>query len=135
MYTQVPSVSKTVSQWGALPKEPLKGEKLLQHLKDLQGLSVRDKALHCGYYAITKNKSIRVNVEAFSRAVFVAMNLDSPDPQRRKLNHEVSVQRNGSVVISAPYLRKVGYHPGQRLYIKLEDNRLSLVAADKNGKT
>jgi hypothetical protein len=52
--------------------DPLTGKELLQKVKDLSHLSKRETARECGYYSLTKDGKVRVNLRDFYDAVLSA---------------------------------------------------------------
>lgn len=48
---------------------PLTGKALLAKVKELSSLPRRERAKQCGYYTVTKNSQVRVNLTDFSLAL------------------------------------------------------------------
>ena len=48
---------------------PLTGKALLQKMKEIPHLPKREKAKECGYFSITKDQQVRVNLTDFYAAL------------------------------------------------------------------
>ncbi|MEB3338764.1 MAG: AbrB family transcriptional regulator [Leptolyngbyaceae bacterium] len=118
----------------------LTGKALLQKVKELADLPVRQKAKHCGYYTTGKNDQVRVNLADFYDALLSARGISlSPegakDGRGREPTYRVSVHKNGQIVIGATYTEAMGLKPGDEFEIKLGYKHIHLIQidADKNG--
>jgi hypothetical protein len=121
---------------------PLTGKALLQKVKELSHLPRRETAKRCGYYTVTKNKQVRVNLTDFYDAVLAARGIPlSPegtkDGRGREPTYRVSVHKNGQIVIGAAYTQAMGLKQGDEFEIKLGYKHIHLIQldADKKGKS
>lgn len=111
---------------------PLTGKALLQKAKELDHLPRREKAKSCGYYTVTKNKQVRVNLADFLGALLEAkgVNLDletGKDGRGREPTYRVSVHKNGQIVIGSTYTAEMGLKPGDEFEIKLGYKHIHLI--------
>jgi hypothetical protein len=118
---------------------PLKGEALLNRVKELDHLSRAEKARECGYYTIMEDGTERLNIMKFLNALSdaVGINLDSHTGNGsghggRSARYRVSVQANGNLLIGAAYTKKMNLQPGDEFEITLGKRqiRLKQVGAD-----
>lgn len=103
---------------------PLTGKSLLQKQKELGHLSRREIAKRCGYYKITKDGQVRVNLADFYDALLLAKGVpitpeSGKDGRGREPTYRVSVHKNGQIVIGATYTEAMGLKPGDEFIIKL----------------
>lgn len=119
---------------------PLTGKALLQKIKELADVPVREKAKRCGYYTMAKNNQVRVNVADFYSALLeargIALNPESSkDGRGREPTYRVSVHKNYQIVIGATYTQAMGLKPGDVFEIKLGYKHIHLkqVDSDRNG--
>ncbi|MGD1951809.1 MAG: AbrB family transcriptional regulator [Leptolyngbyaceae cyanobacterium] len=93
---------------------PLTGKTLLKKVKDLEHLSREEKAKACGYYTVTKNDVVRVNMMKFMNALIDAegIQLDSIQTGNgrggRSASYRITVQSNGNLLIGAAYTKQMG---------------------------
>ncbi len=116
---------------------PLTGKALLQKVKDLSDLPRRERAKRCGYYTVTKNNQVRVNLTDFYDALLAARGIPlSPegpkDGRGREPTYRVSVHKNGQIVIGATYTEAMGLKPGDEFEIKLGYKHIHLIQLDSN---
>ncbi|MBD2109659.1 AbrB family transcriptional regulator [Nodosilinea sp. FACHB-13] len=114
---------------------PLTGKALLQKVKDLSNLTKRETAKECGYYTLTKDNQVRVNLSGFYDALLEAkgINLDpesSKDGRGREPTYRVSVHKNGQIVIGATYTQEMGLKSGDEFEIKLGYKHIHLKQLD-----
>ena len=110
---------------------PLTGKALLQKVKDLSDLTKRETAKECGYYTLTKDNQVRVNLSGFYDAVLAARGIPlSPegpkDGRGREPTYRVSVHKNGQIVIGATYTQEMGLKSGDEFEIKLGYKHIQL---------
>jgi AbrB family looped-hinge helix DNA binding protein len=114
---------------------PLTGKALLQKVKELDHLSRREKARHCGYF-MQKNGEVQVDVSGFYDAVIAAKLGFSLDPgahkdgRGRDATYRVTVHKNGQIVIGAAYTKEMGLKPGDEFIIKLGYKHIQLVKVE-----
>ncbi|MBD2103324.1 AbrB family transcriptional regulator [Leptolyngbya sp. FACHB-261] len=123
------------------PVKPLTGRELLEKVKDLKGASKEEKARACGYVSQTPKRGERVNLMQFYKALIAAEGIDldgkgkEPGQGRggRAASYRVSVQKNGMLLIGAPYTRQMGLQPGDELTLKVgrKHIRLMTVSGDE----
>ncbi|HEY9880466.1 MAG TPA: AbrB family transcriptional regulator [Leptolyngbyaceae cyanobacterium] len=111
---------------------PLTGKALLQKVKDLADLTKRETAKECGYYNLTKDGQVRVNLTDFYDALLSARGISlSPDSGKdgrgREPTYRVSVHKNGQIVIGSTYTQEMGLKPGDEFEIKLGYKHIQLV--------
>lgn len=116
---------------------PLSGKALLQKIKELSDIPVREKAKRCGYYTVSKNNQIRVNVADFYSALLEARGIalspeGAKDGRGREPTYRVSVHKNGQIVIGATYTQAMGLKPGDEFEIKLGYKHIHLIQIDTN---
>lgn len=114
---------------------PLVGKALLQKVKELAHLSKRETAKECGYYTLTKDGQVRVNLSGFYDALLEAkgINLDpesGKDGRGREPTYRVSVHKNGQIVIGSTYTQEMGLKPGDEFEIKLGYKHIHLIQLD-----
>ncbi len=116
---------------------PLTGKSLLQKIKELSDLSRRETAKRCGYYTVTKNKQVRVNLTDFYDALLAARGIplspeEPKDGRGREPTYRVSVHKNGQIVIGSTYTEAMGLKPGDEFEIKLGYKHIHLIQLDSN---
>ncbi|MDY7021165.1 MAG: AbrB family transcriptional regulator [Cyanobacteriota bacterium] len=115
---------------------PLSGKALLQKVKELSHLPRRETAKLCGYYSVTKDDQVRVNLTDFYDAVLKArgipLNPDGmSDGRGRAPTYMVSVHKNGQIVIGSTYTKEMGLQPGDEFDIKLGYKHIHLIQVDE----
>ncbi|MBP5971266.1 AbrB family transcriptional regulator [Brasilonema sp. CT11] len=118
---------------------PLTGKTLLAKVKDLSNLPRRERAKQCGYYTVTKNNQVRVNLTDFYDALLSARGIplspEAPkDGRGREPTYRVSVHQNGQIVIGATYTKAMGLKPGDEFEIKLGYKHIHLIQVDSDKK-
>ena len=116
---------------------PLTGKALLQKVKELSDLPRRERAKRCGYYTVTKNNQVRVNLTDFYDALLAARGIplspeEPKDGRGREPTYRVSVHKNGQIVIGATYTEAMGLKPGDEFEIKLGYKHIHLIQLDSN---
>ena len=106
------------------PATPLTGKALLQKLKELAASPRRETAQKCGYYSVTKDNQIRVNLTDFYDAILAAKGIPLnaggiKDGRGREPTYKVSVHQNGQIVIGSTYTKQMGLKSGDEFEIKL----------------
>ena len=91
---------------------PLTGKALLQKVKELSHKPRRETAKDCGYYSVTKDGQVRVNLTEFYDAVLGAKGVPlepgtAKDGRGREPTYRVSVHKNGQIVIGSTYTQEV----------------------------
>ncbi len=119
---------------------PLSGKALLAKVKELSNLPRRERAKQCGYYTVTKNNQVRVNLTDFYDALLSARGIplspESPkDGRGREPTYRVSVHQNGQIVIGATYTKAMGLEPGDEFEIKLGYKHIHLIQVDSDKKS
>ena len=123
---------------------PLTGKALLQKVKELSHFPRRETAKQCGYYTVTKEGQVRVNLTDFYDAVLKARGIPlSPDGtsdgRGRAPTYMVSVHKNGQIVIGSTYTKEMGLRPGDEFDIKLGYKHIHLIQVgedeEKNGSS
>lgn len=117
---------------------PLTGKALLQKIKS-SNLPKRELAKECGYYTVTKNEEVRVNLAEFYDAVLaakgIALEPKSPkDGRGREASYRVKVHQNGQVVIGSTYTELMGLKTGDEFEIKLGYKHIHLIQLDDERK-
>lgn len=115
--------------------DALTGKALLQRVKELVQLTKREKARECGYYTVTKDGQIRVDVTGFYDALLEArgITLDpdkGKDGRGREPTYRVSVHKNGQIVIGSTYTEEMGLKSGDEFEIKLGYKHIHLIQLD-----
>ncbi|NER78699.1 MAG: AbrB family transcriptional regulator [Leptolyngbya sp. SIO1D8] len=115
--------------------DALTGKALLQRVKELSHLSRREKARECGYYTVSKDGQIRVDVTSFYDALLEArgITLDpdkGKDGRGREPTYRVSVHKNGQIVIGSTYTQEMGLKSGDEFEIKLGYKHIHLIQLD-----
>jgi bifunctional DNA-binding transcriptional regulator/antitoxin component of YhaV-PrlF toxin-antitoxin module len=119
---------------------PLTGKALLAKVKELSNLPRRERAKQCGYYTVTKNNQVRVNLTDFYDALLSARGIplspESPkDGRGREPTYRVSVHQNGQIVIGATYTKAMGLEAGDEFEIKLGYKHIHLIQVDSDKKS
>lgn len=120
--------------------QPLTGKALLQKLKEIPHLSRSEKARECGYVTAVKGDKSRVNLGEFLNAILeargVSLEADGGRGGRGKeATYQVSVHKNGQIVIGSTYTEKMGLKTGDEFEIKLGYKHIRLVQIDAEGET
>jgi AbrB-like transcriptional regulator len=116
--------------------EPLTGEALLEKVKELEHYSKEDKAKECGYYTVTKNDVVRVNMMKFYNALLEAKEIEIDGKQSgngrggRSASYRISVQANGNLLIGAAYTKQMELKPGDEFEISLGRKHIRLKQVD-----
>jgi hypothetical protein len=116
--------------------EPLTGEALLEKVKELEYYSKEEKAKECGYYTITKNDVVRVNMMKFYNALLEAKEIEIDGKQSgngrggRSASYRISVQANGNLLIGAAYTKQMELKPGDEFEISLGRKHIRLKQVD-----
>lgn len=118
---------------------PLTGKTLLAKVKELSNLPRRERAKQCGYYTVTKNNQVRVNLTDFYDALLSARGIplspEAPkDGRGREPTYRVSVHQNGQIVIGATYTKAMGLKSGDEFEIKLGYKHIHLIQIDSDKK-
>jgi hypothetical protein len=134
--TTTKASAKTATKGKAKPKvkeaEPLTGKDLLKKVKELGHLSKRETARECGYYSLTKDGQVRVNLGEFYDAVLNAKGIQL-EPEKassgrgREASYTVRVHKNGQIVIGSAYTQEMGLQPGDEFQLKLGYKNIRLV--------
>lgn len=111
---------------------PLTGKALLQRVKETSDLSKRQTAKECGYYTVTKDGDVRVNLTGFYDALLAARGIvlepeSSSNGRGREASYKVKVHKNGQIVIGAAYTQEMGLEPGDEFEIKLGYKHIRLI--------
>ncbi|MBD2500998.1 AbrB family transcriptional regulator [Anabaena azotica] len=118
---------------------PLTGKALLAKVKELSNLPRRERAKQCGYYTVTKNNQVRVNLTDFYDALLSARGIplspEAPkDGRGREPTYRVSVHQNGQIVIGATYTKAMGLKPGDEFEIRLGYKHIHLIQLGETDK-
>ncbi|WP_353931291.1 AbrB family transcriptional regulator [Okeanomitos corallinicola TIOX110] len=117
----------------------LTGKALLNKVKELSHLPRRERARQCGYYTVTKNQQVRVNLTDFYDALLAARGIplspESPkDGRGREPTYRVSVHQNRQIVIGATYTKAMGLKPGDEFEIRLGYKHIHLIQLGESDK-
>ena len=116
--------------------EQLTGKPLLQKIKS-SNLPKRELAKECGYYSVSKDDEVRVNLGDFYDAVLAAKGI-ALEPKSEKsgrgkeATYRVTVHQNGKIVIGNAYTGLMGLKPGDEFEIKLGYKHIHLIQLDGN---
>ncbi|GJD20767.1 hypothetical protein RIVM261_057230 [Rivularia sp. IAM M-261] len=132
-------VKETKPKESKAPKEevkeiqPLEGEALINKIKEMPNSSKEEKAKACGYYSVTKNGILRVNMMKFLNALLDAeeISLDGRDEHGhvgRSASYRITVQSNGNLLVGSAYTKQLGLKPGDEFSINLGRKHIKLVA-------
>ena len=116
--------------------EQLTGKSLLQKIK-ISNLPKRELAKECGYYTVSKDGEVRVNIGDFYDAVLAAKGIalepkSEKDGRGREATYRVTVHQNGQIVIGSSYTELMGLKPGDEFEIKLGHKHIRLIQIDEN---
>jgi AbrB family looped-hinge helix DNA binding protein len=116
--------------------EALTGKSLLQKVKS-SNLPKRELAKECGYYTVSKDGEVHVNLANFYDAVLaargIALEPKSEKSERgREATYRVTVHQNGQIVIGSSYTESMGLKPGDEFEIKLGYKHIRLIQLDEN---
>ena len=116
--------------------EQLTGKSLLQKIKS-SNLPKRELAKECGYYTVSKDGEVRVNIGDFYDAVLAAKGIalepkSEKDGRGREATYRVTVHQNGQIVIGSSYTELMGLKPGDEFEIKLGHKHIRLIQIDEN---
>lgn len=118
--------------------KPLTGKSLLQKIKSSK-LPKRELAKECGYYTLSKDGEIRVNLADFYDAVLAAKGIalepkSSKDGRGREASYRVKIHQNGQIVIGSTYTELMGLKPGDEFEIKPGYKHIHLIQLDDDRK-
>jgi bifunctional DNA-binding transcriptional regulator/antitoxin component of YhaV-PrlF toxin-antitoxin module len=118
---------------------PLTGKALLSRVKELSNLPRRERAKQCGYYTVTKNNQVRVNLTDFYDALLSARGIplspeSTKDGRGREPTYRVSVHQNRQIVIGATYTKAMGLKPGDEFEIRLGYKHIHLIQLSESDK-
>ena len=118
---------------------PLTGKTLLAKVKELSTLPRRERAKQCGYYTVTKNSQVLVNLTDFYDALLSARGIplspEAPkDGRGREPTYRVSVHQNGQIVIGATYTKAMNLKPGDEFEIRLGYKHIHLIQLGEGDK-
>ena len=116
--------------------EQLTGKSLLQKIK-ISNLPKRELAKECGYYSVSKDGEVRVNIGDFYDAVLAAKGIalepkSEKEGRGREATYRVTVHQNGQIVIGSSYTESMGLKPGDEFEIKLGHKHIRLIQIDDN---
>ena len=116
--------------------EQLTGKSLLQKIK-ISNLPKRELAKECGYYSVSPDGEVRVNIANFYDAVLAAKGIAlepklEKDGRGREATYRVTVHQNGQIVIGSSYTELMGLKPGDEFEIKLGHKHIRLIQIDEN---
>lgn len=116
--------------------EQLTGKSLIQKIKS-SNLPKRELAKECGYYSVSKDGEVRVNIADFYDAVLAAKGIalepkSEKEGRGREATYRVTVHQNGQIVIGSSYTELMGLKPGDEFEIKLGHKHIRLVQIDEN---
>ena len=116
--------------------EQLTGKSLLQKIKS-SNLPKRELAKECGYYSVSKDGEVRVNIGDFYDAVLAAKGIalepkSEKEGRGREATYRVTVHQNGQIVIGSSYTESMGLKPGDEFEIKLGYKHIHLIQLDDN---
>ena len=116
--------------------EQLTGKSLLQKIKS-SNLPKRELAKECGYFSISKDGDVRVNLADFYDAVLAAKGIalepkSEKEGRGREATYRVTVHQNGQIVIGSSYTELMGLKPGDEFEIKLGYKHIHLIQLDDN---
>ena len=114
--------------------EQLTGKSLLQKIKS-SNLPKRELAKECGYYTVSKDGEVRVNIGDFYDAVLAAKGIalepkSEKEGRGREATYRVTVHQNGQIVIGSSYTELMGLKPGDEFEIKLGHKHIRLIQID-----
>ncbi len=114
----------------------LTGKSLLQKIKS-SNLSKRELAKECGYYSISPDGEVRVNIADFYDALLAAKGIalepkSEKEGRGREATYRVTVHQNGQIVIGSSYTELMGLKPGDEFEIKLGHKHIRLIQIDEN---
>jgi hypothetical protein len=104
---------------------PLQGKALLQKVSEFSHLSKRETAKACGYYTVSKDGQVRVNMSDFYDALLEAKGIQlephkqKKDGRGREASYRVTVHQNGQIVIGSAYTKEMGLETGDEFEVKL----------------
>jgi AbrB-like transcriptional regulator len=116
---------------------PVTGKKLVREVKQLRGIPKKEMARVLGFVSKTKTGQERVKLASFMNALLEAKGVgfggSSERNERggRSASYRIQVQPNGSLLIGAPYTRKMGLEPGMEFEIQLGSKHIKLVQVRK----
>jgi AbrB-like transcriptional regulator len=115
---------------------PLTGGALKAKLKELKHLSKTETAKGCGYYSISKDGKIRVNLKKFYDAVLQSEGINVDQKVRtsrrgRGTTYQVTVHQNGQILIGSAYTKELNLVPGDEFEIKMGYKHIHLKAIAK----
>jgi AbrB-like transcriptional regulator len=130
------SVGKSPKAKPEAPAEkitPLTGKALKAKIKELSSLTKSETAKGCGYYSVSKNGIVKVNLTKFYDAVLQSegINVDEKpkvDGRGREASYRATVHQNGQLLIGAAYTKALNLSPGDEFEIKLGYKHIHLRA-------
>ena len=110
---------------------PLTGKPLLEQIASQKHLEKRDVAIACGYCTTNKAGQTRPSMTNFYDAVLEAKGITlgqslTDGKQGKSVRYIAKVQKTGSLVIGAAYLRELNADSGATFSIKVTPTGLKL---------
>lgn len=127
----------TPSKKQQLVTSPLVGKELLQEVRNNIDLPTNSLAKLCGYWKASSKGKIYVQLVDFYNAVLAAKGIslgEEPSKKRgRKVDYEVALQKNGSILLGAAYTKEMQLEPKARFDVKIGRKKiqLTLIGADE----
>ena len=111
----------------------LKGKSLLNRVEELklEHLTKEEIVKECGYYTVNLDGSIRLHTIKFVNALIKAEKIVKKCGGRNA-NFRISVQKNGNLLVSSAYTKKMDLNPGDEFEIKLSEKHIQLVKIGKD---
>ena len=118
---------------------PLTGKALLSKVKELSDVPRRETAKQCGYVITSKSGQERVNLTDFYDAVLAAKGIAitakaEKDGRGREATYEITVQKNGQMIIGKAYTKEMGLKQGDEFTIKLGYKHIYLESMSLSAK-
>jgi AbrB-like transcriptional regulator len=115
---------------------PLTGKALKAKVKELSHLKKSETAKACGYYSVSKDGTVKVNLTKFYDAVLQSQGItidEKPktDGRGREASYRTTVYGNGQILIGGVYTRALNLVPGDEFEIKVGYKHIHLKAIPK----
>ncbi len=112
---------------------PLTGKALKAKVKELSHLKKSETAKACGYYSVSKDGTVKVNLTKFYDAVLQSQGItidEKPkvDGRGREASYRATVHQNGQILIGKAYTKALNLLPGDEFEIKVGYRHINLKA-------
>ena len=107
----------------------LRGQELLDYVRENSGTPEKELATGAGYYTTTAEGNLQVNTKPFYQELAIAQGIMTPDsigrgPEGNRRGKGLSYllktnPKSGNAVLTGGYLTQIGVKPGERIGVEV----------------